>query len=277
MTFAFLRFFISALIILPFTMHKLRLQRSDIYALLFIAIIATALRIAYTLYGLTLAPSINGSIIGSIAPVLLLIGSIFLFHEKTNKKIIQGTILSFVGILLIVLQPITQQGFDSSLIGNIFFIISVVLGVLYIFLLKDLSSRYSPLALLFWIFAIASITLFPFAFTEIKQTGFSPILDTRGLIGVTFATLFATCLAYSLQTYGMQHITTGEVGLFSYIDPFVTVLIAMPLLGEQVTGVFLIGSTLIFLGIFIAEGRIHYHPVHLLKQKPALSEEKSYG
>ena len=65
--------------------------------------------------------------------------------------------------------------------------------------------------------------------------------------------------------YGMSKIETQEVGVFTYIDPVIAVLIAMPLLGEYPTPTFFIGSLFVFLGIFIAERRLHWHPFHRIK------------
>ncbi len=60
----------------------------------------------------------------------------------------------------------------------------------------------------------------------------------------------------------MSRINMQEVGLFTYVDPIIAVLIAIPLLQEYPTVHFFLGSVLVFWGIFIAEKRIHYHPFH---------------
>jgi drug/metabolite transporter (DMT)-like permease len=70
-----------------------------------------------------------------------------------------------------------------------------------------------------------------------------------------------------LFAYGVRYIRTSEVGIFGYIDPIATVLIAYPLLGEGITISFILGALFVFLGIYLAEGRIHYHPLHLLRAK----------
>lgn len=274
-TFVFLRFFLSALVILPFTMHKLKIKPADISLLVFLAVVGVALRLAYNMYGLTLTPSINSPIISSATPIFILIGSVFLLHEKMRKKVLNGAFLGLVGVMLIVLEPVIENGFDTSWIGNIFFIVSMVLGVIYTLLLKELAPRYNALTLLFWLFVIASITLFPFSYIEIERVGLWNMMHMQGLIGILFAVLFCTCLAYLLHIYGLKYIKASEVGLFSYVDPFVAIAIANPLLGEQVTTTFFFGAFLVFVGIFMAEGRIHYHPLHLLKRKPDVVEIES--
>lgn len=265
--FGFWRFFLSALVLLPFTVKHLKLKKQDFSLLIFIAVIGVAFRIAYGLFGLKLAPSINDPIISAAAPIFIIVGSIALFHEKTRKKVVGGAIISLLGIVLIVMQPVFEQDLEKTLLGNIFLIVSMVLYVVYTLFLKQLSQSYRSLTLLFWIFAIAAVTFFPFALFESKATGVPMIFAPDAALGIIFAVLFSTCLAYILHTYAVKHINVSDVGLFTYMDPFVAIAVAGPLLGETVSQTFLIGSILIFIGIFIAENRIHYHPLHLLHPK----------
>jgi drug/metabolite transporter (DMT)-like permease len=271
-TFGFLRFFFSALIILPFAYKHLHIKREDIYTLVFLSVIGLAFRIAYNFYGLTFAPSINELIITSTAPVFILIGAMALLHEKARKKLLLGMGLSFFGVVAIIAPPAISEGVNLSFMGNLFFLVAMCLSVVYILLLKELAPRYKLITLLFWTFSIASITLFPFAAFEAVNSNFQLEFTTKVVTGIVFAVLFSTVLAHFLNMYGVKYIKASEVGLFSYVDPFIGIAIAQPLLGEQITTHYLLGAAMVFLGIFIAENRIHYHPVHMLKVKPA--EEK---
>ena len=92
-------------------------------------------------------------------------------------------------------------------------------------------------------------------------------LDFKSIIGILFGAVFCSLIAYTLQTFAIKYISANEVAIFSYVDPVIAVIIAKPLLGESITTTFLFGSFLIFLGIYISEGRLHYHPLHLLRPK----------
>src|SRR3989338_4541916 len=81
-TFAFFRFFIAALILLPFTMHKLTVKRRDFSRLISLSFIGFFIHISLFLFGLTLTASINAPIIASSAPVFLILGSMILLKEK---------------------------------------------------------------------------------------------------------------------------------------------------------------------------------------------------
>ncbi len=269
-TLAFLRFALACAIIYPFARKKLKIQNEDIPILLFISVIGLTFHIAYFFVGLKLSSSINVPIIASAAPIFLIIGSTVFLHEKLKKRLIHGTIISLTGVLIIILLPILENGLDTSLIGNILFLVSMGLTVFYTLLLKEISPRYNPLTLTFWIFAITSISFLPLVFIEIGTTDQLFTLDTKSIVGILFGAIFSSTVAYTLYTFGIKYIAANQVAVFSYVDPVIAIIIAKPLLGESVTSTFLIGSALIFIGIFISEGRIHYHPIHLLKPKSTI-------
>lgn len=267
---AFLRFFLAAIIIFPFVRKKLKINSDDWPVLLFISLIGLSLHIAYFFVGLKLTSSINAPIISSAAPIFIIIGSAIFLHEKPKKKVIQGTIISLIGVLIIILRPLFENGLDSSLIGNIFFLVAMGLSVFYTLLLKEISPKYNPLALTFWIFLISSLSFLPLVFLEANQTNNLLNLDTKGIIGIMFGAILSSTVAYALLTFAIKYISANEVAVFSYVDPIIAIAIAKPLLGENITNTFLIGSILVFLGIFISENRLHYHPIQLLRTKPQL-------
>lgn len=266
-TLAFLRFALAAAIIYPFTRKKLKIENGDIPLLLFISIIGLTFHIAYYYIGLTLSSSINVPMISSAAPIFLIIGSTIFLHEKLKKKVVEGTLISLFGVILIIVQPVLENGLDSSLVGNLLYTVSMGLSVFYTLMIKEIAHKYHPLTLTFWIFTIGSIGFLPLVLLEAVSTNQLIVFDTKSMIGIAFGAVICSVIAYSLHTYAIKQIAANEVGIFSYVDPIIAIIIAKPLLGENITNTFLIGSILIFAGIFIAENRLHYHPLHLLKQK----------
>src|SRR3990167_3659788 len=62
-TFVFIRFFLGALIILPFVIKKLKIAREDYRNLIILSICSVTLQIPLLFLGLKLTPSINAPII----------------------------------------------------------------------------------------------------------------------------------------------------------------------------------------------------------------------
>lgn len=264
-TFAFLRFFLASLILLPFTFHHLKISSKALLQLTLLAFLGFFLHISLLLFGLTLSSSLNAPIIASSAPIFLIIGGFFLLHEKIKIKTAIGTLISLIGICIVVLRPLIDTGFDSSIVGNILFILSTLTLVLYTLLLREYNLPYRATTITFWMFAIATAIFFPFFLWESGSSNVLSQLTFQGIAGILFGAIFTSVIAYVFYNFAIKRVPTNEIGVFLYIDPIVTALIAVPLLGEKITTLFIIGSIFVFLGIFVAEGRLHYHPLQKFK------------
>ncbi|MBI4098295.1 MAG: EamA family transporter [Candidatus Levybacteria bacterium] len=264
-TFVFLRFYLAALILFPFVYKNLRIERQDWWDLFLCSFIGITITISFLILGLKLSSSINAPIILSAGPIILIIGSFFYLKERLKKKVVVGTLTSLVGVLTIVLLPVFKGGLDGGLLGNLFLVGAAIGSVIHALLLKKIMPKYKALPIAFWQFLIGSLPLLPFYFIELNQTHWTQDINLKILIGIFFGSVLATSVAHSIYAYGMKFIKASEVGIFTYVDPIATVLVAIPLLGEKITAPYLIGALFVFLGIFIAEGRIHYHPLQKLR------------
>lgn len=262
-TFVFLRFFLGALVLLPFTITKLKVERKDLFMLFIMSFFGITFCISFLFLGLELSSSINAPIVLSSSPMLLLALSIIFLHKKPTRKVVIGAVVGLLGVLIIVLRPVFESGFSSSILGNFFLLLAAVGSALHVIFLKKIAHKYDPLTLAFWSFIIGAIPVIPLAFIEV-QSGFLATIDGKAGLGLVFAVFLATAVAHWLNGYGIKYIPASEVGVFTYIDPIATILVALPLLGETITITYIIGSVFVFLGIFIAEERFHWHPLHKL-------------
>jgi drug/metabolite transporter (DMT)-like permease len=266
-TFVFLRFFLAAILILPFAYKHLKIEKSDIKNVFFRSLIGITIAISLSIFGLKYSSSINAPIILSSQPIILIIGAYFLLKEKIKLKLTIGTIVSLIGVLTIVLLPVLTKGIDGSVTGNLFFVLASIAAVIDVILMKKLLNKYSAMTITFWSFLIGSLPLLPLMFMEYTQTHWITTIDMMGIFGIFYATVLATVIGHYIYNYGMKNILASEVGIFTYVDPIATIILAVPLLHEVISLPYIIGSFLVFLGIFIAEERIHYHPIHILFKK----------
>ncbi|QQG44116.1 MAG: DMT family transporter [Candidatus Roizmanbacteria bacterium] len=268
-TLAFLRFFIAALIFLPFIwrFNFRSLNRREWTKTILASFFGITINISFFFMGLQRADSINAPIIASSGPLFLFLLAVFFLHEKIKYRTLFGMFFSLLGVLVIVFLPILVEGKSmgkSAFEGNVMYIIATLGAVLHPLLLKNELKKLSPYPIIFIGFIFASFTFAPFMFNELQLWSFSS-LNSAGITGIIFGALFSSALAYFLFFYGLSKIAAQEVGIFTYIDPVVAILIAIPLVHEYPTLYFLIGSVLVFGGIYISEGRLHYHPFHRLR------------
>lgn len=263
-TLGFIRFYLATILLLPFTWRHLKIAKQHLWLLILIAFVSVPLHIGLFLAGLQYAPSINVPIIGSSGPIFIIIASTFFLHERQRKKVVIGTILSLIGVLVLILRPVLEGGFDGAIIGNLLFLASTIASIIHLFLLKKIMHSYSSLTVTFWTFLIGSLFFLPMMLWEMHLPSYTFILDTQSLIGMLYGGILSSGLAWLLLAFAVKQLPASEIGIFTYIDPIVTALIALPLLGEQITFSYLLGTVLVFLGIFIAKGRLAYHPFHKL-------------
>ena len=277
-TLAFIRFFFAGLILLPFIKEfKINLTRIELGELILGAIFGISFNISFFFWGLLKSESINAPIIASSGPVFLYFLSILFLKEKPQAKILIGMMIALLGVILIILSPSLFDGkiyAFGEIQGNIFFLIATLSAVLHPILQKKIIEKIGAFKVTLISFLIGSITFYPLMLKELQFWSFSQ-LNSQGWTGIIFGVFFSSALAYYLYSYGLGKINAQETGVFSYIDPVIAILIAMPLLREYPTIYFLIGSILVFGGIFLAEGRMHWHPLNKLKaQKSKLKTDK---
>lgn len=268
-TLAFFRFFLATIVFIPFLKgHSLKIKWKDWPLLFFMTFFGIFLHISFFFLGLEISSSINAPIIASSAPIFIILGGIFFLKERPGVKKIAGGIIGLLGVIIIMLLPLLGQEFDGSVLGNAFFILATLGAVIQAIALKKLARTYDPIPLVYWSFLLATIMFFPTFINEAINGGFSPShFGIQAITGILFGGIFASSIGYFCFYFAIKYLLASEVALFTYIDPVVTILIAMPLLGEVPTPTYVIGAVLVFLGIYIAEGRIHYHPIHLLAKR----------
>lgn len=267
-TLAFLRFSIAALILLPFAWQSLKIEKKDMLKVVMMAFFGVTINISFFFLGLKQTASINAPLIASSAPIFIILFSMAFLKEHPKKREVLGSLLGLLGVLLIIIEPLLSNGVDLSLIGNVFLITATFGSIIHILIAKETINKYNPIVLTFYSFAIGSLGFIAPLTSEINEHGFLSGINTQGAIGIVFGALLSSALAYYLFYWSMKFLPAYEVGLFTYLDPVIAILIAIPLLGEIPTATYIIGAILVFSGIYIAEGRIHYHPLHLFKKQP---------
>lgn len=269
-TLAFIRFFFSGLIFLPFAISKWqKLTARQWLELLLVGFFGISINISFFFLGLEKTESINVPIIASAGPVFIYLLSIIFLKEKPKLKVLFGMFIALAGVLFIILSPLILDGKKlvmGAIEGNIFILIATLGSVLQTIFGRDIIRKISIMQVSAITFLFGSLTFLPFIPKEFISWNFS-FLNIAGWTGIIFGVLFSSALGYSLFYYGVSRLKAQEVGVFTYIDPISAIIVAIPLLHEYPNIFYIIGGILIFGGIYFAEGRVHWHPLHRLRKQ----------
>lgn len=263
-TLGFFRFAIPSLLLFFFVKKKFAIKAKDMFLLFLIGLFEISFNIGFFNLGVQKTISINAPIIVSSGPIFLLLGSIFFLREKPRRKVLLGNLLGLTGVLLIIIEPLLEVHSKGSVIGNIFLILSMLAGVLATFFAKKLMKKYDPMVITFWAFTIGALSFAPFCWQEIQSHGLMNQLTFASITAIIYGSIFSSLIAYVLYFWSLKQMPASETSVFAYIDPISGIVIAMPLVHEYPNILFGFGALLVFLGVFISENRLHYHPVHKL-------------
>lgn len=260
-TLAFWRFGLASLLLFPFVLKNfLKVKRSDLLKVFLFGLSGVTFNITFFFLGLELSPSINSAIIGTTQPImLLLIGALFL-KEKIETHELLGTLISFAGILTIIILPFLANGFKGEImaLGNLFFVLATLGAVGQAYFGKKLFVKYETLPMTFWSFAIGTVSFLPFFVWENSNGSiWLSQLALPGFFGVIYGAFLSSALAYSLYDWGLSKIEASEAGIFTYLMPVTATALAVTFFGEKITSQFVWGAILIILGISVAQ--IHLH------------------
>lgn len=271
-TLAFIRFFFAGILFLPFVLfRKYTISKRQLFSICFGAFFSITINISFFFLALPMTDSINAPIIASSQPVFLFLFALFFLKEKLHKNILRGILISLMGVLIIILSPLlSNHGTtiiqkDSALVGNLFLMVATFGAVMQTIIFKKILKEVKSTVVTSISFFFGSFTFLPFMTFELQKWSFSQ-LNGAGWVGIIFGVVFSSAIAYGLFIYGISKLEAQEVGIFAYIDPVVAVVLAIPLLGEYPTPSFFIGSIFVFIGILIAEHRLHWHPFHRIRK-----------
>jgi len=272
-TLAFWRFFLASIFLGIFLVATKQfafptLDAKHWFKLVWYSLTGITLNIIFFFLGLQLTLSINAPVIASAQPLLIFILAPFLLGETVTKRKMTGLLIGTIGVSVIVFEPIYYNGIDGNIVGNLLLVLATFFAVLATLTGRKLFHDQNPLQLMFWAFLIGAMTFLPLATFEFGSTPtLYQQLDIKGLVGILFGSIFSSAIAYSLYAYGLSKISASESSIFTYIDPVAGTILAYYMLHEPITIPFMIGAFFIFGGIFVAEGRLHWHPFHKLKKQ----------
>ena len=264
--FLFWRFLITAIISLPLFLFykrqkKIKLNYKKIAWLGALGFLGTTLGLSLFFIGLKFTTAIDGSLIYSISPVLVIIGGAWLLNEKVTNLEKTGAVLAFLGSIITIIQPILEGKVLAleNIGGNILILLSAFSWAVYCLIVRKLEfkEKADPLILTTIGFFAGLITIIPFYLIEksffFPSPHFWPV--NSAWPGIIYIATFSSIIAYLTYNLGYSLIEASEATIFDYLKPLFAAPLAILWLGEQITLPFLLGAFFIFLGVFLTEYR----------------------
>jgi len=225
----------------------------DWFSIAFLAIIGISGHTLLQAYGLLYTTAINTGWIIAIMPIFITIAArLFLGEAITARKII-GILVGFFGIFLVISKGVFSFSLFcfGSTFGDLLVLISVLTWTAFTVGGRGFLSRFSPLAVITPIMIVGCLIILPFTWLKWEWNSLSH-LSLSGWMGILFLGIFCSGLAYLFWYSALEKKDSSIVGMYLYLEPFVTLIGAYLLLNEGIQWITLIGGGMILLGVYLA-------------------------
>lgn len=208
----------------------------------FMGITSVTIYQAGYLIGEYFTSSSDAVVIVSSHPTLVLIfSSLVLKMENLNRMRVFGTLLSFVGILLIfrfspnVDVPNRILGDILIFLGALFYAIYIVTSRFFLNECKTSSYQPSSLYIITWVSFFGFLTTIPVTLL-INPEYINPILyfqvPERVWFGIAYLTFISTVLGYWFYLEGVKRLSASRAAIFQNLVPIFGVILSVILLDE---------------------------------------------
>ncbi|MGB6647384.1 MAG: DMT family transporter [Bacteroidota bacterium] len=231
--------------------RRISIRKEDYPLVLLLSFLAVPVNQFLFLVGIRYTTASNAALLYATTPILVLLISRWLLKERLTRRKVTGVVLGFLGVMVVIFE----RGVDASLnnvTGNLIIYVAVIAWGLYTVLGKRLVHRYGPIHATSITLILGTVLFLPIGLIPTTQFAFGS-LSGSGWLQILYLGLITSVVAYMLWYYALGRIEAGKVALFTYLQPILTTIMAVILLGQDVTPAFLIGGTVALGGVIIAQ------------------------
>jgi drug/metabolite transporter (DMT)-like permease len=257
-TIVFIRLLFSVILMTSFlivTRSYMKIKKTDRKLFLTLALFEPFFYFLGESFGLTYVSATVCSVLISTIPVFATLGAWLIFKEKLKVINYAGIVISFIGVIIFVLNSDGSISFNIKGLGLL--TLAVLSAVGYSLTLSRLVGTYTPVYIvnvqnligailflpLFLIFDFKHFISTPFTFNMFK-----PIIELS---------IFASCGAFILFAYSVRNMGITRANVFSNIIPVFTALFSFILIGEKLTFQNVLGMAIVIAGLFMSQMNGH--------------------
>ena len=249
---------VISLLTLPFD-RKVRMERRDILKFVGAALLTGVARKLLLMEGVARTSPIDGSIINTVAPVLVLVLSVLVHMDRFTPGKVLGVVMGMGGALAVILLSSKTAHSASDLRGNILILFDALSTAVYMVWFSGLMKKYGALTVIRWIYWIAAAVLLPIGAGEVVHTDFHAFTEPA-MLAFLFAVLIPTFGPNLLLAYSLRHVAPTVSSMYSYVQPAVATVVAKAMGMDRLHWDTVIAALFIFGGVLLVIRSYNVNP-----------------
>ncbi len=228
-----------------------RIKRKDQKWFLLMAIVEPFFYFLGEAYGLTMVTATVGAIIISTIPLIVPFAAYYLFRERLTPMNYLGLVISFGGVLVVVLTR--SGGLASDWKGVLLMFVAVLSAVSYTMVVKILADDYTPITITAYQSLYGLLLFVPlFLIMEVPNLDFSHV-TTHSLMAVGYLGVFGSGICFIIMTIGIRELGAVKSNIFANLIPVVTAILSFFLLKEAMPLLKIMGIFIVIMGLLLSQ------------------------
>lgn len=257
MTMIFLLLVVSSvafLALFPSLRKKQKYTGGDWRIFLILVLCEPCLYFIFEGYALSFTSASQAGMLSAALPIFVGVFGYFMLKERLSMTAWIGCAITICGVVCLSMGAVVDEHAPNPLLGNFLQVCGMVVAALYAICVRWLSRGYTPL----FITAIQAWAGLIF---------FSPVLFLPGMglpeggasllswLSIVYLGLGVSFGAYSLYGFSISRMPAARASMFMNLIPVFTLIFGMMILGERLTALQYLASTLVLGGVIISQRR----------------------
>lgn len=258
-TIVFIRLLFAVILLsayLIITKSFMKIRKGDMKLFFLLALFEPFFYFLGESFGLTYVSATVCSVLISTIPVFATLGAWIFFKEKLKIINYAGIILSFIGVLVFIINKDGNISYNLKGLGLL--MVAVLSAVGYNLTLNRLIGSYSPVYIVNVQNIIGVILFLPLFLILDFNKFINTSLTVQMFIPVIQLAAFASCGAFILFAYSVKKVGIIKANVFTNVIPIFTAFFSFLLLGEKLTMQNMVGILIVIAGLFMSQmnGRV---------------------
>lgn len=252
--YAFFRFSLSSMIFLPilyFLHNKQLIIRKDRLKIIIAGLIIIPFNQVLFLVGQSKTSASHSSLLFATIPIFLYILAILFLKEKPTMRRSIGILIASGGVFVILSGGKVEFG-SEYLFGDLLILIAVLAWAVGTIILKPMAIKYGAFRVTGLALVYGSLVYFPYGlFRAINN---SPVnISMTGWMSIAYMAVMVSIVAYFLWYWTLKYMEASRIAVLHNIQPIIATIVAAFLLGETISGTFVLGGCIAIGGVVLAE------------------------
>lgn len=203
--------------------------------------------------GLGQTSSVDASIITTSGPLIAMILAAIILKEPITFKKAGGVVIGGAGAIFLVYtsNSVVNSGDGSALLGDLSVFGAQFFYAFYLVITRPLSTKYSPITMMKWMFLFAAIIDLPIGYKYVMEAPLFQQTATTPFLWLAFALIGATFITYMLIPLAQRRIRPTTISMYNNLQPLIASAVAISMGMDKFTIEKMIAAILIFGGVYL--------------------------